>query len=878
MPPRRDYGASRFNAPGTFTAVGFSPDSRGLEALVIGQGASRWLTFAVDTGAITARRDLDGEWRDLRVLPDGGLLVSTWGITRRLSPAAATVWSVTGEQRLRLAAVSPDGAACITFIGATAEVRDCERGRVVHTLHEAEGDLYAFAFSRDGRWLATGSSKGVVRLYDARTWAELGKRKSTQVLALAFSPAGDHLLVGHGNGKVELWQLPGLKPVRGFVGRHQFDVGGDAGCRWVAFSADGAHAFSLGNEHCLRAWSVPGGNQVFHLDVPRRHAQGPLTALSPDGRWIASGSTTGALSVWSAATGEPRVEYAAPAPIEGLALTARTVAAGSSRVCVFWDRATGESSALATTFPPTDIHGLSSGQFVRLDYDKIFVGDAPGDAESPNFELATYASGPIAISRDETRLAAPAQYAVELWDLQRSIKLASLPHAERARACAFGPRDAWLATADDVLHLWRLGASPTAIRDIELDSGGSDKIVRGLAVSARGLIAVSVDASVNHVDARSSILVIDPRDGRTLARLARPGVRLGQVAFVGSRLAVADSAGRLLQLDLSDPAHPRWLETDEVDVFPPNDREELPIAALGDDVAHVGPGGDVVVQTLESVPPELGEPILLAPDPSQTSAPARPPALFEKRLAGARFLFAGRFKNLGTEFREATVPELGGEIASKPDARVTHLALGDRPSAAVLKTLGSKRATFETLSEAALAQLLLPTAEEARALLRGEVKQAAERWNTWRRRYSELGGERFPVALQGIDLAGADLRAYALKVVDLTAANLAGADLRGVDVFDVVFRNADLSGADFTGGKCYRTIFSGAKLTGARLGAMLAGARFDGAELTDADLRDADLQYVDFSGADLRRARLPKSLTDVKHDARTQWPEGVRPK
>ncbi|WAS91736.1 pentapeptide repeat-containing protein [Nannocystis punicea] len=879
MTLRRDYGASRFNAPGEFTAIGFSSDSRSLHALVLGQNASRWLTFAVDTGAVTARRELDDEWRSLGVLPDGGLVVDKWGAVRRLSADGEAVWTVSDTERLRLGAVSPCGAWLVTFEDAQAELRDVRSGAVVRRLPAEDGDLYAFAFSRDGRTLATGSAKGIVRLHDVRSGDELGKRKSTKVLALAFSPTAGHLLVGHGNGKVELWQLPDLKPVRGIGGRHEFPPpGGDAGCRWVAVSPDGARGFSLGNERALRAWSLAGGGPQFALDVPQRHAQGAVTALSPDGRWLATGSTTGALSVWSADAGAPLVEDAAPAPIAGLALTPRVVAAASSRTCVAWDRATGRATAIATASSPTDLRGLSSGRLVRLDYQSIFVGDALESTDSEAFELSEYASGSLALSRDEKLLAVPTQYHVELWDLARSVRIAALPHANRTRAAAFGPRDAWLVTADESLHLWRLGGAPTPIRDIPIDNGRANKYVHGLAVSGRGLVAVSVGVDENHYYPECSLLIVDPRGGETLARLPRPGVRLGQVAFVGgARLVVTDSAGRLLRVDLTDPARARWLDSDDDDAWTPHCHEALPLAILGDDVAHVGPGGNIIVRTLGPAEPEVGEPILLEPDPAEASRRAEPTPTFEQRLAGARFLFAGRFKTTGADFRESTVKELGGEVASKPDARVTHLAIGEKPSATVTATLAAKGAKFETLSETALAALLLPTPDEARALLRGEVQDAAARWNAWRKRYVEVRGEDFPTALQGIDLSGLDLHEYQLKVLDFTAANLAGAKLKGVDLFDTVFRNADLTGADLTGCNGFRTIFSGAKLNGARLGGRFASARFDGAVLADADLRDAELQYANFSGADLRGALLPKQLRDVKHDARTRWPDGTRP-
>lgn len=221
--------------------------------------------------------------------------------------------------------------------------------------------------------------------------------------------------------------------------------------------------------------------------------------------------------------------------------------------------------------------------------------------------------------------------------------------------------------------------------------------------------------------------------------------------------------------------------------------------------------------------------------------------------------------------------DLGGEVASKPDARVTHLVLGERPAATLTAALATKGATYTTLAEPALIQLLLPTADEARALLRGEVKDAAARWNQWRARYVEVRGEDFPTALQGIDLEGRDLRAYRLAALDFTAARLAGATLAGVDLFDAVLRGADLRGADLTGARCYRTCFSKADLSRARLGGDLTHARFDGADLRDADLAGATLDHADVSGADLRGARLPAELPAMKHDARTRWPAGARP-
>ncbi|MCY1014932.1 pentapeptide repeat-containing protein [Pyxidicoccus sp. MSG2] len=892
MPTRREYGATPFNVPGQFVGIDFSPDSRRLWAVLPGSATSRLVSFDVASGAGVEQRELEGSLRGVHSLPGGDVLVGGWGLIRRISAKGKPAWTLKGPQDLHLAAMNRDRSLFVSIEGSKALVRDAGRATVLHELEEKDGDLYAVAFSMDGALLATGSSKGTVRLFDAHTGEERAKRKSTKVLTLAFSPTGEHLLVGHGTGKVELWAVSSLKPVSHFVAHHSFEVGGGAGCRWVAFSADGTRAFSLGNEHRLRSWSVPDGDEGPTIDVPRRHAQGAVTALSPDGQWLATGSTPGALSVWSAVDGASRVGDAAPSPILGLALTPSTVVATSRASCVSWTRDTGKRTEIEAGFSPTDAKGLSSGVLVRLDYDSIFVGKSLDAEAREAFMLSSYASGPLAISRDETLLAAPAQETVQVWALKRGLLKADLPHKERVQACAFGPKDAWLATADNALHLWRLGKTPQVVRDISLGDAAFGVSVQGLAVSPRGWIAVSV-ADSERDDAECALLLVDPRSGETVSRLERHDACLGQLAFVGdTRVAVADSLGRLLIADVSAPAKARWLQPDSEDARPDVlVKESRPIARLGDAVAWVGPDGSVVVETLEAAKVSDEVPFVLEAEAesgaARTGAKGRkaknavtgkPAGLFEKRLAGACFLFAGRFKEAKPTFREQLLRELGAAVSSRPDAKVTHLVLGEGAAASVAPGLKSKGAEFTQLSERELMKLLLPTRDEAVAMLRNEVKAGTERWNSWRKRYMDVHGERFPVPLQGIDLAGLDLSGYQLLVLDFTEARLPGADFSKVYLFDAVFRRANLREADFSRASCGRTVFSGANLRGARFdGADLGGARFDGADLHDVDFSKARLTYVDFRGTDLRGVRLPSELKDVNHDAKTRWPKGFKP-
>ncbi len=70
--------------------------------------------------------------------------------------------------------------------------------------------------------------------------------------------------------------------------------------------------------------------------------------------------------------------------------------------------------------------------------------------------------------------------------------------------------------------------------------------------------------------------------------------------------------------------------------------------------------------------------------------------------------------------------------------------------------------------------------------------------------------------LDGVDLAGADLRASNLSLSSLRSANLEGADLSGSDLEGADFSGANLAGADLSGTALSATRFDGANVSNAR--------------------------------------------------------------
>ena len=125
----------------------------------------------------------------------------TWKATQTLqNPDEGTLYTRRGM--VGSVSFSPDGA---TLAMASREgnihLWDVESGQLLDSLKGHSNAVQAVAFSPDGRTLASGSSDQTVRLWNVETRRELMQLNSGsvvlgQLLTLAFSPNGKHLLTG----------------------------------------------------------------------------------------------------------------------------------------------------------------------------------------------------------------------------------------------------------------------------------------------------------------------------------------------------------------------------------------------------------------------------------------------------------------------------------------------------------------------------------------------------------------------------------------------------------------------------------------------------------------------------------------------------------
>jgi WD40 repeat protein len=105
-------------------------------------------------------------------------------------------------------AFTPDGTLVTGGLGTKVQFWDVPSGRLVDEWVGHSAYITSLAISPDGRTLATGSGKGIIKLWSLEQRAELLTLPAHErdVGALAFSSDGQVLASGGGDGRVRLWR------------------------------------------------------------------------------------------------------------------------------------------------------------------------------------------------------------------------------------------------------------------------------------------------------------------------------------------------------------------------------------------------------------------------------------------------------------------------------------------------------------------------------------------------------------------------------------------------------------------------------------------------------------------------------------------------
>ena len=621
---------------GAIRVAALSPDGRWLVTGSRDATARLWdVSALLDTGS-TARDPAaasivlaghDGPIWDVAFSSDGQWLVTgsvdatarLWDISALLDTGVtapdldATSIVLRGhEEWVRTVVISPDGHWLVTgsedhtarlwdipaLLGTGSTAPDPDAASIVLRGHE--DIVFAAAISPDGRWLATGSSDNTARLWDLTAPNPAAapiilRGHGGPLWAVAISPDSHWLATGSEDATVRLWDLTAPNPAATPI----LLRGHEAAVWTVAISADNHWLVTGSADHTAGLWDVSalraagstaadfaGGPVALVLSDQDRVLRGhqgaiEVAAISPDNRWLVTGSWDGTARVWDLAAPDPAAGSVVLRGHEGhilaLAISADSqwlITGGEDAAARLWDVSALRDADLTALHPaaaPTVLHGH----------------EGPVHA--------------VAVSPDSRWLVTGSEDATaRLWDVPALLdagltapRLAAAPvalrgHAEAVYAAAISPDGQWLVTGSDdtTARLWDVPAlldtgsttpdpaatSTTLVlsdqdRDQDRVLRGHEDWVRAVAISAdsRWLVTGSwdgtarlwdvpalLDTGSTTPDPEADSIVLDGHEGPIWALAISPDSRW---LVTGSADATARlwDVSALLDAGLSDP-------------------------------------------------------------------------------------------------------------------------------------------------------------------------------------------------------------------------------------------------------------------------------------------------------------------------------------